>query len=113
MTYKKFVEQAVELSATKWIGQLAGEDWHVYPHEVRLERDKDSITYDVDVELVKNGEPWIRKEYTVGGAIGESVGICNSVVWGDTDKYGIRAIAWADSEFIRNLEGITTDHFGP
>ena len=113
MTYKKFVESAVDSSATEWLEKLTGESWHVYSRDVRLERTSTSIMYEVDFELVKAGEPWIRREYTVGGAIGEYTGICNSVIFGESDKYGCRKIVWCHNKELRDTVGITDDRFIP
>lgn len=113
MTYKKFVESAVDSSATEWLEKLTGESWHVYSREVRLERTADSILYEVDCELVKAGEPWIRREYTVGGAISEYTGICNSVIWGERDEHGCRNVAWGHSKELRDAVGLTAERFIP
>lgn len=113
MTYKKFVESSVDSSATEWVKKLIGEGWHAYSREIRLERTADCIVYEVDFELVEAGKPWTRREYTVGGAIGECTGICNSVIWGGHDKYGCRKVAWGHNKELRDAVGITADRFIP
>lgn len=112
MTYKKFVESAVEEAAAKWIGSLVGDDWCVFADNVKLERGS-SILYEVEILLYKPGQYFGKKKYTVGGAIGEYTGICNSVIWGKNDEYGVREVVWGHSKELRFACGITAERFIP